>query len=439
MSTGPSNDGVHRVVIVGGGFAGLTAAKRLRKSPVRITLVDRRNFHLFQPLLYQVATGQLSPANIAAPLRSILERQKNCEVLLGQVTGFDVPGRRVLLADGELPYDTLVVAAGVRHSYFGHADWERFAPGLKTVEDATGIRSKLISAFERAEREADPNRRRELLTFVVVGAGPTGVELAGALGEMSRYSLKHEFRQIDPTDSQIVLVETGDRVLAAYPPELSERAQRSLERLGVTVRTKTMLSEVAADYVVLKSDGQTERLPTRSVLWAAGVQASPLAKRIADATGAMLDRAGRIVVEPGLSLSGHPEIFVLGDMASYSHQGDQPLPGIAPVAIQQGKFVARLIDAKLGGKPLPTFRYRNLGNLATIGRSAAVANFGRLRFGGFIAWILWLFIHLMNLVNFRNRVLVFVQWAWNYVTYDRSALLITEAKGDGGTGKAEGE
>jgi NADH dehydrogenase len=412
-------------VIVGGGFAGLTAAQKLRKSPVRITLVDRRNFHLFQPLLYQVATGQLSPANIAAPLRSILERQKNCEVLLGEVTTFDVPGRRVLLADGELAYDTLVVAAGVRHSYFGHAEWEAFAPGLKTIEDATEIRRRLLWAFEKAEREADPGRRRELLSFVIVGGGPTGVELAGALGEMARYSLRHEFRHIDPAESQIVLVEAGERVLGVYPRELSEKAQRSLERLGVTVRTKTKVSEVAVDHVVLESDDRTERLPTRSVLWAAGVQASPLAQRLAEATGATLDRAGRIVVEPDLSLPGHPEIFVLGDMANYSHQDGKPLPGVAPVAIQQGKFLARLIDSKLHGRPLPTFHYRDLGNLATIGRSAAVADFGRLRFGGFFAWLLWLFIHLMQLVNFRNRVLVFVQWAWNYVTYDRSALLIT--------------
>ena len=439
MPNGPPNAGVHRVVIVGGGFGGLTAAQKLRKSPVQITLVDRRNFHLFQPLLYQVATGQLSPANIAAPLRSILERQRNCQVLLGEVTGFDVPGRRVLLADGELPYDTLIVAAGVRHSYFGRAEWESHAPGLKTIEDATEIRRRLLWAFEKAEREADPHRRRELLTFVVVGGGPTGVELAGALGEMSRYSLKHEFRHIDPADSNIVLVEASDRVLGTYPAALSELAQRSLERLGVTVRTTTKVSDLSADHVVLEWGGQSEQLPTRSVLWAAGVQASPLAKRLAEATGATLDRAGRIVVAADLSLPGHPEILVLGDMASYSHQDGKLLPGVAPVAIQQGKFVARLIDAKLRGKPLPTFRYRDLGNLATIGRSAAVADFGRLRFGGFLAWILWLFIHLMQLVNFRNRVLVFVQWAWNYVTYDRSALLITETKGEGGGGKAEGE
>jgi NADH dehydrogenase len=421
----PVNDDVHRVVIVGGGFGGLAAARKLRRSPVAITLVDRRNFHLFQPLLYQVATGALSPANIAAPLRSILERQKNCEVLLGEVIGFDVVGRQVLLADGELGYDTLVVAAGVRHSYFGHSEWEAFAPGLKTVEDATEIRRRLLLAFERAERETDPARRRELLTFVVVGGGPTGVELAGALGEMARYSLKHEFRRIDPADAHIVLVEAGERVLPAYPPELSERAQHSLEQLGVTVRTKTMVKLIATDHVVLEFGGAPERQPTRSVLWAAGVQASPLAKRLADAIGATVDRAGRIMVEPDLSLPGHSDIFVLGDMASYSHQNGQPLPGVAPVAIQQGKFVARLIDAKLNGRPLPTFRYHDLGNLATIGRSAAVADFGRLRFGGWLAWVLWLFIHLMNLVSFRNRMLVFVQWAWNYLTHDRSARLIT--------------
>jgi NADH:ubiquinone reductase (H+-translocating) len=419
------NSQTHRVVIVGGGFGGLTAAHHLRRSPVEVTLVDRRNFHLFQPLLYQVATGALSPANIAAPLRSILERQKNCTVLLGEVVGFDVANRRVRLVDGELLYDTLIVAAGAWHSYFAHPEWEQLAPGLKTIEDATEIRGRVLAAFEEAERTSAPERQREFLTFVIVGGGPTGVELAGALAEVARHGMTHEFRHIRPADAQVLLIEAGDRVLAAYPQELSEKARKSLERLGVVVRTSTLVSKVSSNFVELKSNGVIENLPTHTVLWAAGVQASPLAKALAEATGALLDRAGRITIAADLSLPGHPEILVLGDMALSIQPDGKPLPGIAPVAIQQGKFVARLITAKLKGQPLPTFQYHDMGNLATIGRWAAVADFGRLRFSGAIAWLLWLFIHLMNLVSFRNRMLVFMQWGWNYLTYDRSARLIT--------------
>jgi NADH dehydrogenase len=419
----------HRVVIVGGGFGGLNAVRYLRRAAVQVTLIDWRNFHLFQPLLYQVAAGELSPANIAAPLRSVLERQRNCEVLLGSVDGFDVAGRRVIVDDtdggSEIPYDTLVVAAGARHSYFGHPEWERFAPGLKTVEDATEIRRRVFTAFELAEREAELKRPPVPLNFVIVGGGPTGVELAGAIAEISRYALKHEFRHIDPADAKVILVEAGERVLATFPPELSATAQESLERLGVIVRTKTMVTVIAEDHVMFDAGGQEERLATRTVIWAAGVAASPLAKMLAEETGAVLDRAGRIAVEADLSLAGHPEIFVLGDMASYTYLGGRPLPGVAPVAIQQGRFVARLIRARLEGRELPKFRYRDLGNLATIGRSAAVADFGRVRFTGFVAWVMWLFIHLMNIVNYRNRVLVFVQWGWNYLTHDRSAGLIT--------------
>lgn len=422
----------HHVVIVGGGFGGLNAARYLRRAPVLVTLIDRRNFHLFQPLLYQVAAGELSPANIAAPLRSILEAQENCEVMMGEVTGFDVARRRVLLKNHVVSFDTLVVAAGARHSYFGHAEWESFAPGLKTIEDATEIRQRLFSAFELAERDAELQAapRPELLNFVIVGGGPTGVELAGALADIAQYALKHEFRHINPADAHIVLVEAGDRVLSSFPPELSANAQQELEKLGVKVRLKTMVTSIAADHVLLDCGGQVERLPTRTVIWAAGVAASPLAKALAESTGAELDRAGRIAVGPDLSLPDHPEIFVLGDMASYVHQGGKPLPGVAPVAIQQGRYVARLIRARLENRALPKFRYRELGSLATIGRSAAVADFGRVKFRGFIAWVLWLFIHLMNIVNYRNRILVFLQWAWNYMTHERSARLITgsEAK-----------
>jgi NADH dehydrogenase len=415
----------HRVAIIGGGFAGLNAARRLRRAAVQVTLIDRRNFHVFQPLLYQVATGVLSPANIAAPLRWIVEHQANCEVLLAEVRGFDVDERRVLFDGEKLPYDTLVVAAGAEYSYFGHPEWEPLAPGLKSIEDATVIRGRLLSAFESAERETDPERRRMLLTFVIVGGGPTGVEMAGAMAEIALHSLKHEFRHIDPTDAQVILVEASDRVLGTYPPDLSAKAERSLQKLGVTVRTRTTVSSVAADHVIVKWAGGEERLPTRTVVWAAGVAASPLAKTLASATGANTDRAGRILVEPDLSLPGHPEIFVLGDMANFSHQTGKPLPGVAPVAIQQGKYVAKLIAARLRHRTMPPFHYRELGNMATIGRSAAVADFGKLRFSGFFAWLLWLVIHLMNLVSFRNRLLVFLQWAFHYITYDASARLIT--------------
>ena len=432
MSQPPtSSPQAHRVLVVGGGFAGLNAVRALRRAPVKIALIDRRNFHLFQPLLYQVATGGLSPANIAAPLRSIVEWQENCEVLLGDVQGFDAANRLVHFSDVQLAYDTLIVAAGSQDNYFGHPEWESFAPGLKTIEDATHIRARVLTAFEQAEREADVEGRRRLLTFVIVGGGPTGVELAGTMAEIARHTLKSQFRQIDPADSQIILVEAGERILAAFPPDLSEKAQHSLERLGVVVRTKTMVADVAADHVLVKFGGAEERLATHTVIWAAGVSASPLAELLAEATGAQLDRGGRIVVESDLSLPGHPEIFVLGDMANYSHQEGQPLPGVAPVAIQQGRFVAKLITARVRGRKLPMFHYRNLGNLATIGRSAAVAEFGKLHVSGFLAWVMWLVIHLMNLVSFRNRLLVLVQWGWNYFTFDRSARLITNTGTDG--------
>jgi NADH dehydrogenase len=367
----------------------------------------------------------LSPANIAAPLRWLVERQANCEVLLGEVRDIDVANRRVSFNGMPLAYDTLVVAAGARHSYFGHPEWERFAPGLKTIEDATEIRRRLLIAYELAEREPDSELRRALLTFVIVGGGPTGVEMAGAMAEIARFSIRHEFRRIDPSESQILLIEAFERILPSYPPDLSAKAQQSLEQLGVIVRTKTMVTDVGPDHVIVEWGGTRERLPTHNIVWAAGVEASPLARKLAEATGAQLDRAGRIHVEPDPTLPGRPEIFVLGDMATYPHQTGKPLPGVAPVAIQQGRFAARLIACRLRNHPLPTFRYRDYGNMATIGRSAAVADFGKLHFSGFVAWMLWLVVHLINLVSFRNRLLVLVQWGWNYFTYDRSARLIT--------------
>jgi NADH dehydrogenase len=431
-SLAPSTDAsLPRVIVVGGGFGGLNCVRALRRSPVRVTLVDRRNFHLFQPLLYQVATGGLSPANIAAPLRWILRRQKNCDVVLSQVVGFDLAGRRVFTEDGDLAYDFLVVAAGARHSYFGRDDWADLAPGLKSIEDATQIRGRVYAAFEQAEQTTDPALRRALLNFAIIGGGPTGVELAGALAEIARHSLKHDFRRINPSEAQILLVEAGPRVLGGFSEALSAKAAETLLRLGVTVRTATRATAIARDHVDLRSETGDESWPTRTVLWAAGVQASPLTRALASACGAQLDRAGRIKVRRDLSLPGHDDAFALGDKVDYSHLDGRPLPGVAPVAIQQGKFVARVIVAKLRGAAPPEFRYRELGNLATIGRSAAVAQFGKFGFSGWFAWAAWLFIHLMNLVSFRNRVLVISQWAWNYFTYDRSARLITgEAPSD---------
>ena len=412
-------------MIVGGGFGGLQAARSLARAPVDVTLVDKRNFHLFQPLLYQVATGALSPANIASPLRAVLKRQKNARVLLGEVAGFDPAKRTVGLKDGEIPYDTLIVAAGAGHHYFGHDEWAKNAPGLKTVEDATGIRSRILGAFEAAELACDAGEVGRWLRFVVVGAGPTGVELAGALAEIARDTLRRDFRFIDPTDAEILLVEGGDRVLPVYPPDLSEKASASLARLGVTVRTRTIVTDIGPRSVTLRSGDGTETIPTRTVLWAAGVQASPLGRVLAEGTGAGLDRIGRVVVAPDLALPGHPEIFVVGDLARFDHQDGGPLPGVAPVAKQQGEYVARLISGRLRGRTLPPFRYRNYGNMATIGRAAAVADLGWVRFSGFPAWLAWLLVHLVNIIEFENRLLALVQWAWNYFTRNRAARLIT--------------
>ena len=415
----------HHVVIIGGGFGGLYAAKSLKRAPVRVTLLDRRNFHLFQPLLYQVATGQLSPANIAAPLRAILKRQKNNRVFLAEAIDIDVKNRRVVLSDGEVGYDTLIVAAGVRHHYFGRDEWERLAPGLKTIEDATEMRRRILVAFEAAEREGDPEKLRGWLTFVIVGGGPTGVELAGAVGEIARHTLARDFRAINPADARIVLVEGMDRVLPPYPASLSARAEAALNRLGVTVRTGAMVTDIQPDVITIRSGERNERISTRTVLWAAGVQASTLGGILASTTGAAVDRVGRVVVEPDLSVVGHPEIFVIGDLAHFGHQTGKPLAGVAPVAMQQGRYVATLIMRRLRGETMPPFRYRDHGNMATIGRAEAVADLGWVRFSGFFAWLAWLFIHLINLVQFQNRVLVLIQWAWNYATWNRYARLIT--------------
>lgn len=422
----------HRVVIVGGGFGGLHAVQALRRVPVDITLIDRRNFHLFQPLLYQVATGGLSPANIAAPLRSVLKRQKNARVLMAEVCGFDLSDRRVMLLNGDsVPYDSLVVAAGSESFFFGHPDWERWAPALKSVEDATTIRRRILIAFEMAERETDPERILEWLTFVIVGGGPTGVELAGALAEVAYFTLRNEFRSIDPRDARIILLEGQDRLLPSYPPELSRKAKAHLEDICVTVRTGVSVTDIGPEAVTFRVGDRTETVSAKTVVWSAGVRASPLGRLLSEAAGVSVDRHGRVPVLPDLTVPGRPDVFVIGDLACYVHQTGVPLPGLAPVAIQQGQYVARLIQSRLRGETLPAFRYRDYGTTATIGRARAVAMIGPLRLSGLVAWLAWLFVHLMSIVAFENRLLILVQWAWNYCTWNRAARLIT---GHGETG-----
>lgn len=415
-----------RVVIIGGGFGGLYTARALRKAAVSIVLIDKRNFHLFQPLLYQVATGALSPANIATPLRAILKHQPNVTTLLGEVEDIDAQARQVKLQDGtQIGYDLLIIAAGVRYNYFGNEQWEKFAPSLKTIEDATEIRRKVLNAFEQAEKSTDAEHIKELLTFVVIGGGPTGVELAGALGEIAHHTLKHDFRRIDTTKTQVILLEGTDRILPPYQPDLSRRAAKDLARLGVTVRTNCMVTDIQPNSVTIKVGDKTEKIATQVTLWAAGVQGVTLAKKIAAATGAELDRSGRIVVEATCQIKNHPEIFVIGDLANFSHQDGKPLPGVAQVAIQQGKYVASLIEAQLAGQTLPPFQYKDLGSMATIGRSAAVAEMGNLHLVGLLGWLAWLFVHLINLVEFENRLLILLQWGWSYATHNRAARLIT--------------
>jgi NADH dehydrogenase len=419
---------VPRVVIVGGGFGGLYAARSLGKAPVSLTVVDRRNFHLFQPLLYQVATGALSPGEIASPLRYVLGRQRNTEVLLGEAVDFEVDRRHVVLRDGEVAYDDLIVATGATHHYFGHDEWAQTAPGLKTIEDATEIRRRILFAFEEAERERDPAKRHAWLTFVIVGAGPTGVELAGALGEIANDTLRHDFRHINPAEARIVLLEGADRVLPPFPPDLSAKAERQLIELCVRPRTGARVTGIDADEVTVEVHGQVEHIPTHTVLWAAGVRASSLGKKLAERTGAQVDQAGRVVVEPDLTIPGHPEIHVIGDLAAFTDQAGKPLPGVAPVAMQQGRYVARLIVKRLRGETAGPFRYFDKGTLATIGRNKAVAQFGRLHVSGFPAWFLWVFVHLMYLVEFENRLLVLVEWVCNYITRNRGARLITSGR-----------
>jgi NADH:quinone reductase (non-electrogenic) len=417
---------MHRAVIIGGGFGGLYAARALRHENLSVTLVDRRNFHLFQPLLYQVATGALSPGEIAAPLRVLLRKQKNAQVLLADAVDLDPAGRSLILDKGSVPYDTLIVAAGARHFYFGHEDsWEPVAPGLKSLEDATRIRHKILYAFEAAERETDPEARRRWLTFVIVGAGPTGVELAGALAEIANDSLRHDFRSIHPEDSRILLLDTSPRVLTAFPESLSVAAERQLIRLGVRVIPSVRVTEIDANGVTYsRATGTTERIETRTVLWAAGVKPSPWGEILSRRVGAELDRTGRVKVDPDLTIPGHPEIFVIGDLA-YREQDGTPLPGIAPVAMQEGRYAAKTMLHRLGSRSAPPFRYFDKGYLAVVGRNSGVGVIGGLKLHGFIAWFIWLFVHLMYLAQALNRVVVFLRWGYQYVTFYRCARLIT--------------
>jgi NADH dehydrogenase len=406
------------VVVVGGGFGGLYAARALGRLGMRVVLLDRVNYHLFQPLLYQVATASLSPGDIAEPLRAILRKYRNVEVLLAEVTRIDTTARKVILEDGdEINYDFLILATGARHSYFGHPQWEPLAPGLKSLTDALEMRRRILLAFELAERERDPAKRQALLTFVVVGGGPTGVELAGAIAEIARHTVRKDFRRFDPRQARVVLIDSGDRVLAQYPADLSARARRALERLGVEVRTGAVATEITADHV---SVGETI-IPTQTALWAAGVAASPLGRQL----GVDVDRSGRVPVQPDLSVGGHPEIFVVGDLAAFTLPGHQMLPGIAPVAIQQGEAAAANIGRLARGETTRPFHYFDRGTMATIGRAAAVAEIRWLHLSGVLAWLAWLFVHIFYLIGFENRLLVLVQWAWSYLSYERGARLIT--------------
>jgi NADH dehydrogenase len=409
-----------RVVIIGGGFGGLSAAKTLRKADVQVTLLDRRNHHVFQPLLYQVATATLSPGDIAAPIRWILRNARNVRVLLGEAVRIDVSARRVELADGgALDYDYLIVSSGSSHAYFGHDQWEPFAPGLKTLEDAITIRRRILIAFEKAERETDPMRQRELLTFVIVGGGPTGVELAGTLAEIARQTLRDEFRSIDTSLARIVLVEAS-RLLATFPVSLQEAARRSLKRLGIEIKEGVAVTHIDAHGVMVGN----ERLDAGTIVWAAGVAASPLVKTL----GAPLDRAGRVIVEPDLSIPGHPEVFVVGDAAAFLHQGGKLLPGVAQTAMQGATQAAKNIVRRELGQPTLPFVYRNLGNMAIVGRGSAIADLPWARFSGVIGWLSWLFLHIFMLIGFRNRVVVLIEWAVAFLTFQRGARLITEQR-----------
>ncbi len=419
----------HHVVVVGGGFGGLYATQKLgNRKGISVTLIDRRNFHLFQPLLYQVATGGLSPGDIASPLRAVLNRFRNVRVLQATVTGINAPEQTISLGEDIIKYDSLVIATGAHHHYFGNDQWASNAPGLKTIEDALEMRRRIFRAFEAAEREDDPGKKRSLMTFVIVGGGPTGVELAGALGELANFTLKNDFRNLDPRNTRILLLEGGAKILAAYPDKLSNKASSSLKKLGVDVRTETLVTAIADGQVRMKHGESEEIIEAETVLWAAGVKSSSLSKALVETTGAGTDRSGRIVVDPFLNVGDFANIYVIGDLAHFAHQGDDALPGVAPVAMQQGRHVARLIRDRLRGKEGSAFKYTNKGNLAVIGRNAAIADVGPFKMSGWFAWLIWIFVHIAYLIEFDSRVLVLFQWASNYFTRKRGARLITNEK-----------
>ena len=426
QATSAQQQALHHVVIVGGGFAGLYAAKSLGKAPVRVTLIDKRNFHLFQPLLYQVATGGLSAGDISSPLRSVLSRQKNVKVLMGEVADIDPDEQTVTLKRNEvIGYDSLILATGSSHHYFGNDQWADIAPGMKTIEDALEVRRRIFLAFEAAEKETDPERRRALLTFLLVGAGPTGVELAGALAELAYETIKDDFRNIDPQETKIILLEGMDRVLPPYPSDLSAAAQESLEKLGVEVRTKSLVTNIDGDTVSIKHNGEVTEMQACTVLWAAGIKASPLGRAIAEKTGAETDRIGRVIVESDLSVPGYSNLYIGGDLAHFAHQGEGPLPGTAAVAMQMGSYLASTIQRKLSKKSVAAFNYVSRGSMAVIGRNAAVADLNFAHLSGFPAWFIWIFVHIYYLIEFDNKLLVLLQWGWNYFPSQRGARLIT--------------
>ncbi|AFY47062.1 NADH dehydrogenase, FAD-containing subunit [Nostoc sp. PCC 7524] len=415
----------HQVVIVGGGFGGLYTAKTLKSANVNVTLIDKRNFHLFQPLLYQVATGTLSPGDISSPLRAVFSKSKNTQVLLGEVKDINPKAQQVILDDRVISYDTLIVATGANHSYFGKDHWKDLAPGLKTVEDAIEMRRRIFGAFEAAEKETDPEKRRAWLTFVIVGGGPTGVELAGAIAELAYKTLKEDFRSINTSETKILLLQGGDRILPHISPELSEVAAESLQKLGAVIQTKTRVTNIENEIVTFKQGDEVKEIPSKTILWAAGVKASPMGQVLAERTGVECDHAGRVIVEPDLSIRGYKNIFVIGDLGNFSHQNGKPLPGVAPVATQQGEYVAKLIKRRLKNRTMPPFHYNDVGSLAMIGQNLAVVDLGLIKLEGFIAWVFWLVVHIYFLIEFDTKLLVVFQWAWNYITRNRRSRLIT--------------
>ncbi len=422
-----NNEPLHHIVILGGGFGGLYAAKQLSKGNVKVTVVDKRNFHLFQPLLYQVAAGWLSPGEIASPLRVVLNSYKNTYVVKAEVTNIIPDEKKVIFRDGEMSYDTLIIATGSNHHYFGHQEWAKTAPGLKTVEDALTMRRKILLSFEAAERETDPEKQQGWMTFLIIGAGPTGVELAGTIAELSRNTLKSDFRNIDTQKAKIILVEGQNQVLPTYPKNLAEKAEGILRKLGVTIKVNTMVTDINGNNATISRNGSgsNEVIQSKTILWTAGVKASVLGKALAENSEAKLDNTGRVIVDKFLNIPGHNDIFVIGDLAHLAYEGKEPLPGVAPVAMQEGSYVAKLILNRLAGKKTKPFQYKEKGNLAVIGTTSAVADFGSLRFSGFTAWLIWAFVHIRYLIEFENKVVVLFRWAWNYFTRQRGVRLIT--------------